>query len=202
MMTEADRAEAGRALGSMKMAHRDVAIAIAMTLTLNEVPFQKQRQMLPILNEILSDMGIVKEVCSITLTQYLKVARWAGLVESTTNSDNRAQTIVTLTEVGGKLPIYYADALSVDAVDPADIPLVQWFFHRKRSMEVGKHFSVSQIYTELMPTTQFASRFKGASLTMLSAYTLNILKSSVFNQKFKISGDGTSVEVLESLKLF
>lgn len=202
MMTDTARNEVGNALGKSSMSHRDVLIAIALAITLNDAPFQKQLLMLPSVNEILNDMGIARNLSKEDLGQYLKVARRAGLVVSTANDENLTQTIVTLTAAGKLLPAYYAEALSISAVDPTDIPLVQWHLHRKRGLKVGERFLISTLYAELHPKTQFASRFTSASVTMLKTYTRNVLTAPVFDQKLEICDGGTAVRVLESLKLF
>lgn len=202
MMTETERNDVMEALGKASIAHRDVLIAIALAITLNDVPFQKQLLMLPSVNEILNDMGIARNLSKEDLGQYLKVARRAGLVISTANDENLTQTIVALTAAGKRLPAYYAEALSVSAVDPTDIPLVQWHLHRKRGLKVGERFLIRTLYAELQHKTQFAARLTGASTTMLTAYTVKVLKSAEFSQKLEICDGGTAVRVLESMKLF
>ena len=125
-LTTTETDEVGKAMESLKLVHRDVVIAIALALLVNTEPFWKQLQMLEPVNQMLSDMGIVKVLSDKDLVQYLKVARRAGLVDSQPNSDNRAQNLVALTAVGECVPGKYLTMISPSAVDPADISLVQW----------------------------------------------------------------------------
>lgn len=200
-LTTTETDEVGKAMESLKLVHRDVVIAIALALLVNTEPFWKQLQMLEPVNQMLSDMGIVKVLSDKDLVQYLKVARRAGLVDSQPNSDNRAQNLVALTAVGECVPGKYLTMISPSAVDPADISLVQWYFHRKR-VSLGDRLAIHSILMELRKNVQFARGFDGASLAMLKGYTLNIIKSPVFSQQLEVSEDGESVLVFGSLKLF